>query len=207
MSKESEEPYHVSALRVLRDNYSTAEFREVIKECREVLAQTLAEDNRSSQQIARVHILKYLDRQLARASKSIDVDEDADLMALVLRNLTELRFWANYVSESEENAAQFINEATIDSREIHEKLKAVAPDEIPDLPEDIPGKRITVKRKGEREEFDFKLCSKLIHPSSLTLTHPELVLQEEQYRKYIAIHVATYGWGILNMFHNIQWRE
>jgi tetratricopeptide (TPR) repeat protein len=61
------------------------------------------------------------DIQLSRAVRWIE--QDADLMASVLRNLIELKFWAKFVSESPAKATQFLSEATIDARELFDRLK------------------------------------------------------------------------------------
>ena len=88
-----------------------APFRVEIGHCREVIAKLVAEDNRSDQQRARYRILRYLDLQLARSVGW--VDKEADLMAWVIRNLIELKFWAKFVSESGEKATQFLNESNL----------------------------------------------------------------------------------------------
>src|SRR6266550_4524278 len=75
-------------------SYSPQHFRFAIGECRKVIAQLIAKDNSSDQQIARVHILRYLDLQLSRAIRW--VEDEADLIAVVLRSQIELRSWANF---------------------------------------------------------------------------------------------------------------
>src|ERR1039457_3435019 len=60
-----ERPYHIQAIYDLRDNYSPEHFRSAVGECRKVIAQLIADDNTSNQQVARVHILRYLDLQLS----------------------------------------------------------------------------------------------------------------------------------------------
>jgi malonyl CoA-acyl carrier protein transacylase len=97
MRLESEGPYAVAAITDLANNYSSEHFRFAVGHCRDVIAKVIAEDNRSDQQIARVRILKYLDIQLFRAVRWIE--DDADLMAGVMRSLIELKFWAKFVSE------------------------------------------------------------------------------------------------------------
>ena len=66
MTKE-ERPYHIQAIYDLKEAYDPDHFRYAIGECRKVIAQVMAEDNSSGQQIARVRILRYLDLQLSRA--------------------------------------------------------------------------------------------------------------------------------------------
>jgi len=65
-------------------------------------------------------------------------------MAWVMRNLIELKFWAKFVSESEEKATQFVNESNIDLREVSERLKRLMPDDaetMQPLPPNSDGKR------------------------------------------------------------------
>jgi hypothetical protein len=94
---DKEEPYQITAINDLVANYSSDHFRYAINQCRDVIANVIAEDNRSDQQVARVRILRCLDLQLSRAIRW--VEEEADLMALVVRSQIELRFWAEFVSQ------------------------------------------------------------------------------------------------------------
>ena len=93
--EEQEIPYHVTAISELAKNYTAPAFRVEIGDCRDVIAKLVAEDNRSDQQRARYRILRYLDLQLARSASW--VDKEADLMAWVIRNLIELKSWAEFV--------------------------------------------------------------------------------------------------------------
>src|SRR6266849_57247 len=122
---EKKYPYPVLAVTDLANNYSAEHFRFAVGHCRDVIAKVIAEDNRSDQQIARVRILKYLDIQLCRAVRWIE--EDADLMAGVMRSLIELKFWAHFISESSEKATQFLNKASIDAGELYERLEKLVP--------------------------------------------------------------------------------
>jgi len=152
--KELEIPYHVMAISKLAKDYSAAAFQVEIGQCREVIAKLVAEDNRSDQQRARYRILRYLDLQLARSVGW--VDKEADLMAWVMRNLIELKFWAKFVSESEEKATQFVNESNIDLREVAEHLKRLMPvdaETMPHLPPHSDGKRVDVRRSGDQEAW------------------------------------------------------
>jgi hypothetical protein len=205
MGSEEEYPYPVQAVVDLANDFSADHFHFAIKQCRDVIAKTLAEDNTSDQQIARVHILRYLDIQLARAVRWID--EEADLMALVLRSQIELRAWADFVSKGSDEAARFLHEANIDARELHEKLEKAFPGGLEPLPEPIPGKRVRLERCDDEEEAHFALCSKLIHPSSILLNDLDSWLFSPEHRKVLAINVLKYGWCILNMFHDIRWHS
>jgi hypothetical protein len=48
----------------------------------------------------------------------VTLEDDADLMAGVMRILIELKFWAHFVSDSPERATQFISETETDAREL-----------------------------------------------------------------------------------------
>jgi hypothetical protein len=87
MDTENDLPYPVLAVTDLANDYSPEHFRFAVGHCRDVIAKVTAEDNRSDQQIARVRILKFLDLQLSRAVRW--VEDDADLMAGVMRNLSK----------------------------------------------------------------------------------------------------------------------
>ena len=67
MEPEQQRPYHIQAIYDLQADNSTTRFRTEIDECRKVIAQLVADNNSSEQQIARVNILRYLYLQLSRA--------------------------------------------------------------------------------------------------------------------------------------------
>jgi len=203
MDAPKEKPYHIEAIAGLRDNYTSVRFRTEIGECRTVIAQVIAEDNRSYQQVARVHILRYLDLLLARAIRWSD--EKADLMAVVLRSQIDLRRWAEFVSQGADEATTFLNEVNIDIRELHEKMDKAYPGVMEPLPAKIIGKRVDLSRVDDREAYDYKLCSKLIHPSALLILHPEATIKNALYKEHLAVAVLFYAWYILTRFHEINW--
>ena len=199
-------PYHVRAISELAKDYSATAFQVKIGECREVIAKVVAEDKRSFQQCARYRILRYLDLQLARSLSW--VDKEADLMAWVMRNLIELKFWAKFVSESEEKATQFINESNIDLREVSERLKRLMPEDdesMPPLPPNSDGKRVDVRPSGTQEELTWKMASKLIHPSSHVINEFENTMSDPPMNQFFALQILMYGWGIVTTFHDIDW--
>lgn len=202
MDSPTEKPYHIEEIEGLRDNYTSARFRTEIGECRTVIAQVIAEDNRSDQQIARVHILRYLDLLLARAIRWSD--EEADLMAIVLRSQIDLRAWAEFASKGPDEAARFLNEVNIDIRELHEKMDKAHPGVMEPLPAKITGKRLDFSRVNDQEAYDYKLCSKLIHPSTLLILRPE-VTGNALYKEHLAVGVLFHAWYILTRFHDINW--
>lgn len=205
MESEQQRPYHIQAIYDLQADYSTANFHAAIGECRKVIAQLVAEDNSSDQQIARVNILRYLDLQLSRAMAW--ADGETDLLAVVLRSEIELRGWAEFVSESPEQATRFLNdEVVIDAHELDQNMRKAFPGAafaaLPSVPK---AKRVAPPRIGEAVDYDFKLCSKLIHPSALMLNHPEMTIRNEGHKAYLGIEVLLYAWVIVTRFHDLNW--
>lgn len=202
--EDKKRPYHIQAIYDLEANYSDEHFRFAIGECRKVIAQVIADDNSSDQQVARVHILRYLELQLSRAIRW--VEDEADLMAIVLRSQIELRLWADFVSRGPKEAADFLHEVNIDIQELGFKMDKAFPGALPPMSV-VAGKRAELKRTGEKEEYDFKLCSKLIHPTALMLNHPEATITNEANKKYLAVRVLFYAWFIVSRFHDLVWVE
>ena len=202
---EEERPYHIQAIYDLKANYCPDHFRFAIGECRKVIAQLIAENDSSDQQIARVRILRYLDLQLSRAIRW--AEDESDLLAVVLRSQIDLRFWANFVSTGPEEAAAFLREVNIDIQELHLKMDKAFPGSLQPLPTPMVGKRIELKRSNDEEEYNFKLCSKLIHPSALMLNHPEATINNQGYKEYLSVEVLFYAWLIVNRFHDLVWHE
>ena len=79
------------------------------------------------------------------------------------------------------------------------------PDGIEPLPNLELGQRTQFSRANDNEGYDFKLCSKFIHPSSLMLNHPELTIRSEDNKAYLGVQVLLYAWLIVTTFHNINW--
>jgi hypothetical protein len=204
MPDENEFPYPVHAVTNLASNYSSEHFAFAVERCREVIAKVIAEDNSSPQQIARVRILNYLDLQLARSLRWIG--DDADLIAGVLRGLIELRFWARFISKSSEQATQFLNEASIDARELYQRLETLVPCDTHQLEAPITqGKRVRVETTGAQEALVWQICSKLIHPSSWVINDLEGTIRNAQQRQMLATYVVFDAWGIISIFHDIVW--
>jgi hypothetical protein len=202
---EEERPYHIQAIYDLKADYSPDHFRFAIGECRRVIAQLVAENNSSEQQVARVHILRYLDLQLSRAIGW--VEDEADLMAVVLRSQIELRLWADFVSKGSKEAADFLHEVNVDIQELHVKMDKAFPGSFQSLPVQVHGKRVDLKRTGDEEEYAFKLCSKLIHPTALMLNHPEVTITNQANKEYLAVEVLFYAWLIVSRFHDLVWHD
>jgi hypothetical protein len=204
---EEQRPYPIIAVNDLIEHYSAEHFRYAIEQCRIVIAQVIADDDRSDQQVARVKILRYLDLQLTRAVRW--AEDDADLMANVMRNIVELLSWADFVTESMDNATRFLRETDIDSKELLQRFIKIVPlgtvpETLSDLTDEITAKRVSLKRSDDEEEFIWKLSSKLIHPSSLVLNHLEHTIKADAFRQFLAIRVVMYAWRVVYKFHNVN---
>jgi len=180
--------YPVQAVVDLTNDFSDEHFKFAIAQIRRNVARVLAEDNSSDQQIARVKILRYLDFQLTCADRWST--ESADLMALILRRLIELRFYGKYVSESQTAAGRFLAEADTDSAEMYKLMKQAFPNEMPhhDLPE--VQKRIKTAPSEGEEECLFKLCSKFLHPSALVMYDMNATIQSPAYSQMFATRIV-----------------
>jgi hypothetical protein len=198
-------PYPVVAVVDLATNFSREHFEFAVIQCRNAIALVVADNNRSEQQIARGRLLRYVDLQLSRAVRWID--QESDLMALILRSLIELRFWAEFISQGNDKAKHFLEEANTDSKDIYDRLVKAFPDET--TPYDFPPtvKRISPVRASDAEELLWKVCSKFIHPTPFVLDSPEASVFSEGYRELFAVKIVFYGWGILEMLHTIIWTE
>lgn len=207
MEAEPEHPYHMQAVYDLKAKYSPEQFRYAVGICREVIGKVIADDNSSDQQIARVHIPRYLDLLLSRAVAWLDAE--ADLMAFVLRGAIELRGWAELVSESPERATQFLNDDVVfDANELSAQIHKAFPDAVfpgLDPPPHKSAKYDNPPRIGQTVEYDFKLCSKLIHPTALMLNHPELTIRNAENKEHLAVETLLYAWVIVSRFHTINW--
>jgi hypothetical protein len=207
MPEADERPYHIQAVYDLQADYSPDHFRYAAGECRKVVAQLIADDDRSDQQIARVNILRYLDLQLSRAMAW--ADGEADLLAMILRSEIGLIGWAEFVSERPEQATKFLNdEVVIDAQELDQEMRKVFPGAPFPAPRNVPkAKRFEPPRIGQTVDYDFKLCSKLIHPSALMLNHPEMTIRNEDNKAYLAVEVLFYAWVIVSRFHDLVWHD
>ena len=184
-------------------DFSAEHFAFAIGELKKIVAHVIAEDDSSDQQIARVRILRYLAMQLGRAVRW--VNDEADLMALVLRGLIDLRFWAKYVSTGPVEAARFLGEADTDSVELYRLMQKAFPEETKSIEMPEVQKRVGTERSPGEEEILFKLCSKFIHPTSLVLHDMEGTILSAEHRNLFAIKVLYYGWEIVQVFHPINW--
>jgi hypothetical protein len=128
-------------------------------------------------------------------------------MAIVLRSQIELRLWADFVSKGSKEAADFLHEVNIDIQDLHAYMDKAFPDALQPLSAKVAGKWVDLKRTGDKENYDFKLCSKLIHPTALMLNHPEETITNQTNKKYLAVEVLFYAWLIVSRFHDLVWHN
>lgn len=93
----------------------------------------------------------------------------------------------------------------IDAQELHEKMDKAFPGALQPLSLQVSGKRIKLTRGNDEEEYAFKLCSKLIHPSALMLNHPKLTSTNADNKAYLAVEVLFYAWWLVSRFHDLNW--
>jgi hypothetical protein len=130
--------------------------------------------------LARHKILKYLDVQLDRAHKW--ANSDIDMLAWSARNIMEAGLWLEFLAENPKNITLFIREECRDHHELV-KLMLLCLDEYE--PSSNAGKALSVingiklfKPLGFRDKIianktltlQFKLCSKLLHPTALSIS-------------------------------------
>jgi hypothetical protein len=199
-------PYHLEAIQALNavcgTEHFTNHFAYEISQCHEVLLKFIARDDSSPQQTARVLVLRYLDRLLIRAVRLIN--EEADVMAQIVRNLIELAFVSEHISSGIEEATAFLNEADLDAADLAERIRKANPEAI-DYGLATKGDRVATKRSNPDEELLWKTCCKFVHPTSFILQHPEETISNARYKEMFAVKVLEYGWGIVTTFHQINW--
>jgi hypothetical protein len=120
------------------------------------------------------NLFKYIELQLSRLIAHVD-SGPMDLVALATRNLIEISLLAHFVTRSKENMKQFTDEVALDFYEMFKVLdKSDGEHDYAEIEArasrvGLTGrKRIKLSRRAEDESW-FKLCSKYIHPSSLSL--------------------------------------
>ena len=64
---------------------------------------------------------------------------------------------------------------------------------------------VKVTRVDDNEEYNFKLCSKVIHATALTINHPEATVENLNNREYMAVEVLFYAWWTVSRFHELNW--
>jgi hypothetical protein len=151
-------------IRDLKD--AVRRFRRII---RSLLRTTKVSANKRRDRIFQ-NLLTYIDVQLARMSAR--KAPPVDLMALVTRDLIEVALWCQFITATKENMQQFDDEVRIDLVDMF-KLVDPSDEAYPALEESV--KRLGVSGNGVRlkktagDRFWFKLCSKMIHPTSWSI--------------------------------------
>lgn len=157
-------------------DFSAERTAEKIKEIRAHIREELVPGAREH---AESHFLvpfaEYLALRAERFEKSIEGPEDH--LALATRNLLE--FWSliNQVFTNVSTRAHFIGEMYVDSKEIRERVEKMGvpghmlQQESPEW-DAIPDRRVRVM-KDEYDDYFFKLSSKFIHPSAVSILAPQ----------------------------------
>jgi len=157
-------------------NYTRERTAERIRETRAHLRDELLPGaSNHSQSTFLVPFVRYLDHQAQRFEESIG--GATDHLALATRNLLEFLALLNHVFTNQRTRAEFVGEAFLDGNEISERLARMGiPGHLLDRepPEwnAIPAKRVVVM-KDKFDDYFFKLCSKLIHPSAISIMCPD----------------------------------
>lgn len=154
-----------------------------------------------------VPFVTYLDMQAQRLETSLI--GPMDLLALAVRNLLE--FWSliNQVFASQKARAEFIGEMYVDAEEIRVRAERMGiprhmlSSEPPEWPE-IPEKR-TVVMRDKYDEYMFKLCSKHIHPSAVTIL-AERAMPGEFIFYFFAMNYLgrSYNFLVDRVFHELD---
>lgn len=98
------------------------------------------------------------------------------------------------------------DEVVIDAHELDQTMRKAFPGAAFAAPPSVlKAKRGAPPRIGETVDYDFKLCSKLIHPSALMLNHPEMTIRSDDHKAYLGIEVLLYAWVIVTRFHDLNW--
>jgi hypothetical protein len=153
-------------------DYSPEKVTDKVRELRGHLREDLLPKARlHSESTFLVPFVEYLDLQAERFETYLL--GPIDLLALATRNLLEFVSLLNQIFINQKTRDQFIGEMYVDAEEIRvraEKMgipKHMIEEDLPDWP-DIPQKRLVVMR-DRYDEYMFRLCSKCIHPSALSV--------------------------------------
>jgi hypothetical protein len=146
---------------------------------------------------ANIHLLSYLSVQLQRGLRWLK--DDLDLLAGVVRSVSELAIWAKFVNESDENANRFLQEHAVDMKELmgysSAAVRAPQTETLPFIEEYLASlpKRVALKRSTEIDDYVFKLCSKYVHPSAWLLTNLGKIRGFTMDRITLRLYLVTYA--------------
>ena len=182
----------------LASEFDIAKFQAALGEWRVVISEVFRQPRPDThRQIAKEKILRYLDLQFERAASW--TAPEADLLALIVRRLIELRFWTKYV-EDEKQAEAFVYEAGIDARQVSEVFEKAYPNGRPvKAPEFPEGKRVILTRESEEEELLWKLSTKFVHSSSMAVIWAKDAKVNATYQHMFSVQILIYGWRIIEM--------
>jgi len=122
-----------------------------------------------------VPFVEYLDSRAERFEESIEGPEDH--LALATRSLLEFLSLLNQVFKNASTRAHFVGEMYVDAKEIQQRLEKMGvpghmlQQEPPEW-DAIPDRRLLMT-KDKYDDYFFKLSSKLIHPSALSILAPQ----------------------------------
>lgn len=159
----------------------------------------------------RERLTRYLSVQLKHASNWASAD--ADLLALIMRRLIEVRYFSIAINESEEKSRQLMHdEFANDALEIFARLQELAPgkydekDVLKELDLQKPASgSIKTSRWGPTERYLWKLTSKLIHPSALVINELDSTLNNDAFRNLFSLHIVRYAWLIIHDMYKIEY--
>jgi hypothetical protein len=157
-------------------DFSAERTAEKVGEIRAHIAEELlpgARDHSESKFL--VPFVAYLDRQAERFGASIAGPEEH--LALATRNLLEFLSLLNQVFTNVSTRAHFVGEMYVDSKEIRDRLEKMGvPGHMlhqePPAWDAIPERRVLVM-KDKYDDYFFKLSSKFIHPSAVSILAPQ----------------------------------
>lgn len=127
------------------------------------------------------------------------LQDDLDLLAGVVRSVSELAIWAKFVNESDENANRFLQEHAVDMKELMGYSSAAVQvpqtETLPFIEEYLASlpKRVALKRSTEIDDYVFKLCSKYVHPSAWLLTNLGKIRGFTMDRITLRLFLVTYA--------------
>lgn len=195
-------------IRKLDENFSVRAFQFAIYQCRLTITQLPSQQNPAVED-PKANIAEYLDVQLERAHEW--ADRDADLIAIVLRCLIELSEWAIHISEDSQNAEQFLEEARIDVKELLQFGPFTSDPEIAagirEAIDSVKGTRVIFKGREPHDRLFHKVCSKMIHPSSVSINARKDFVKDEVLKSHLAVRVIVFAWRIIHSLYEVNFVE
>jgi hypothetical protein len=158
------------------DDYSVELTGAKIDEIRHHLQNELLPAARAqTQSLFLVPFVQYLDSRAERFKAFLG--GPVDLIALVARNLLELSALMGQVFTNQSTRELFVGEMYVDAAEIRDRLERMGiPGKLletePTEWDAIPQKRVLLM-KDLYDDYFFKLCSKAIHPSAISILAPD----------------------------------